>query len=94
MREELLNVLIIAGLWFGSVFFAASAFLDQPWPYRLALLSLIGSLAVYAAIGRHKDDDRSAGLALAVLVGLPVAIILAGIIWHLMSALGLWTTIE
>ena len=82
MSEELTTLAILITLWFGSVYFAASAFMSPVGAYRAGLVATILALLAYRLIGRQP------GKLLALLFLLPVTVITAGVIWHLMVALG------
>ena len=81
-------VAAIVILYFGSLYFAASALLPD-FALQIALVGLIIGLAAYQYLLNTRGERPS--LAYAVLLyGVPFACVFAGVIWWLLRLLGFW----
>jgi len=81
--KEVLLILLIAALYFLSVYFAASALAPELLALQLALIAVIGAMIGYRVL---RDQE---GLPFGLLVLLPFVCVTLGVIWWIMRLVGL-----
>ncbi len=98
---ELIKILVAAGLWFGSVYFAVGAFLPDPIPLWCGLLNVIAGLFLIAATTRTEHGawlffygpvgEEPGSPLIGLLWGVPAVFVMLGLLWRLLLRfLGSW----
>jgi hypothetical protein len=85
---DIVQPIQIAALWFGSVFFAVSAFGSTAYAFIAAAGAMLLGLLGLAWL-RHIGMDE-AGAPLGVLWAIPFIIVACGVNWWIGQAIGLF----
>jgi len=85
------RILLLAILYFVSVFFAVSA-LAPAFAMSFAWFAVLLAMLVYLLLDAITVEK--AGVLFAFLLVLPFSCLFAGMIWWVMRGLGLWTPLR
>lgn len=102
LAKDIGLILFLAFIWFAPAYYAAEALLPS-WGLQCGLASLIMGLMGLAVVNRSEagrrlfyngeaDDDEIGCIKIIVwfLLGVPVAMLLAGTLWWIARLLGLF----
>lgn len=86
--KEIGYTVLLAALYFASVYFAVTALVPGPLPFQAALLAVALAMIAYRIIGPPTRDVPGIPWGL-MLLSLPGICVLVGVFWWILRWLGL-----